>query len=277
MPKKPHEEHENHERYLVTYADLITLLLGLFVILYASSKADTPKYIAISNALRNIFNGSGRVLDVGGARGGAMPKLPNPSKAGGDVGLGQLQIRIMEALEILPPDSSVAGADSSRAQGGQKNKGGIQIELQERGLVIHLSESMFFDSGLAEIKPEGLEVLDLVAPALRSTVRMIRVEGHTDNTPIHTERFPSNWHLSAVRAINTATYLIDQHRIPSTRVSVAGYGEFRPVVPNETPEQRQTNRRVDLVILSTQESSREPVSLSEAGPDLSASSAPHGE
>lgn len=108
MPKKTHEEHENHERYLVTYADLITLLLGLFVILYASAKVDTLKYIAVSKAMRNFFTGSGKVIDRGGARGGLMPMLPNPSKTGGEEAMTRMEATIAEAIERMAATNGTA-------------------------------------------------------------------------------------------------------------------------------------------------------------------------
>lgn len=259
MPKKPHEEHENAERYLITYADLITLLLGLFVILYASSKADTPKYIAVSAALRNFFNGSGRVIDNGGARGGLLENLPNPSNAGGEISLTQLQLEISDALTEVATDSITEDpGPQAHAPAVEATSDSIRMELEERGLVIHLAESMFFDSGKAVIKKEGLAALDKVAGELKGTNHSIRVEGHTDDTPIYTARFPSNWHLSAVRAINTAMYLVDKHKISNTRLSVAGYGEFRPLTTNDTPQNRKKNRRVDLVILSETAVEQEP-------------------
>jgi len=215
MPKMPHEEHENHERYLVTYADLITLLLGLFVILYASAKVDTPKYIVVSKAMRNFFTGSGKVIDRGGARGGLMPMLPNPSKTGGEEAMTRMEATIAEAIERM---AATNGTAAGTAGEGTDSTSHIQVEMQERGSVIHLAESMFFDPGTAYIKSEGLRALDVVAPSLKTTMRLIRIEGHTDNTPIQTTLYPSNWHLSTASAITTATYLIEHHHIPSVRV-----------------------------------------------------------
>jgi len=214
MKKKHEGEHDNLERWLLTYADLITLLLGLFVILYAMSKVDAEKFRAVAGALNKVFN-----VGKPQHQGGVLPKLPKPTDA-----LNENEEKALFALK-----NHIAELLQSSAERGLN----VEMTINERGLVIHLSEQLFFDSGRADLKPEGQRSLDQVAVALLEIPNEIRIEGHTDDVPIHTAEFPTNWHLSVARAVNTALYLIERHTLPPTRVAVAGYGEYRPLMPND--------------------------------------------
>jgi len=238
MKKKQAAEHDNADRWLLTYADLITLLLGLFVILYAVSSLNASKYNEITTAFKKIF-GVGKAQN----QGGILPHLPIPSESGSeDKSLFALMDRISSSLKEY----------------GEGSHASVQMEVTERGLVIHLSEQLFFDSGQADIKLDAKRSLDQVAHSLLEIPNDIRIEGHTDNVPIHTFEFPSNWHLSTERAVNTAMYLIDRHGFPTKRLSVAGYSEYRPLVANDTAVHRARNRRVDIVVLRSKESKKEP-------------------
>jgi chemotaxis protein MotB len=135
----------------------------------------------------------------------------------------------------------------------------IHASLDERGLTIRFLDTALFDLGQADLKPEARAILDNVASILRSLPNPIRVEGHTDNLPINTYRFPSNWELSTARATTVVRYLAEKHGIPPDRLSAAGYGEWRPVAPNDTPEHRAQNRRVDIVVLRTDLAKQEPL------------------
>ena len=136
----------------------------------------------------------------------------------------------------------------------------LQTEVTERGLVIHIVESSLFDEGSADLKPRAMEVLDVVADELKDIPNHIRIEGHTDDRPISTPQYPSNWELSSARATSVVRYLVDNHDIPQNRISALGYGEYRPVKPNNSIENRALNRRVDIVILTTELSMTEPES-----------------
>jgi len=126
----------------------------------------------------------------------------------------------------------------------------VQLELQERGLIVRFAEQVFFDLGEATLKPEAMTALRKIAPVLKELPNALRVEGHTDNWPIRTERFPSNWELSVHRATNVVRFLIEEQGFDPDRLSAAGYAEYRPIRPNDTAENRAVNRRVDIVILN---------------------------
>jgi len=225
--RKEEAEPENQERWLLTYADLITLLLGLFVILYAMSKIDTKKYAEVVAALGGVF---------GSADASAM----------------RLKIvQIDKGLPDLYRERTSIENEIKKALKLDEKSLPITITEDERGVTVHLQEQLLFASGSADLKASSLTMLDQLAEALRKMTNDVRVEGHTDNVPIHSAAFPSNWHLSVGRALNVGYYLIEKHGIDPEKVSVVGYSEYRPLVPNTTDENRSKNRRVDIVVVTT--------------------------
>lgn len=221
----PH--HNNEDRWLLTYSDLITLLLGLFVILYAISKVDAGKYAEIASALSGVFGSQRGVISV------------HPAV------LDQSAILQSERQRIVRDVRNALQLDTQQMP--------ITVTENERGVTVHIMEELLFASGSADIKASSLSALDTLAGVLRTLPNDLRVEGHTDNVPISTLQFPSNWHLSVARALNVAYYLIQQHGLIQERVSVVGYSEFLPIAANDTPEHRSQNRRVDIVILASAE------------------------
>jgi chemotaxis protein MotB len=237
--KKHHEEHENHERWLITYADLITLLLGLFVVLYSMSQLDLQKYQQFAAAFSRIFGGGAGILP--GDKGVlAAPIVP---KSGGDGGGTDKE----DLLSDKPGDKLEIQLNAILSSSIKAKE--VILTTTPEGLTIHLLERLLFESGSAELRAESKAVLDTLAEILRLLPNKIRIEGHTDNRPIRSARFPSNWHLSVARALNTAYYLMGRGVRPE-KISIAGYAEFRPIAPNDTEENRAKNRRVDIVILS---------------------------
>jgi chemotaxis protein MotB len=229
--------HENHERWLLTYADLITLLMVFFVVLYSMSSADSTKWKHISAALQQAFN-----VDVlqGAAptspiEGDSMPTAPadNLIKDSDVPQVSRLQDKIQAVLDGISqaPDVSVG--------------------VDREGVVIRMSGSYLFDSGRAELKPNSLAVLDAIASEIRLLPNEIRVDGHTDSMPIDSPRYPTNWELSSARALAVTRYLTETDRIAADRMIAAGFGEFRPLVPNDTREHRALNRRVEIHLLSS--------------------------
>ena len=219
--------HDNQERWLLTYADLITLLLGLFVILYAMSKIDMKKYDQVVAALGGVF-GSGD---------GAAP----------------VKLRITDLQEGLPDvftQRAKVESEIRRALQLDTKSLPVSVSQDERGVVVHIQEELLFPSGSADLKSTSLETLDRLAEVFRAMPNDIRVEGHTDNVPIRTRAFPSNWHLSVGRALNVGYYLIEKHQMNPEKVSVVGYSEYRPIAPNITVENRAMNRRVDIVVVT---------------------------
>jgi chemotaxis protein MotB len=237
--KKHEEEHENLERWLLTYADLITLLLAFFIIMYSMSKIDAKKFGAMAAAFQSVLRGGASVL-----KGDAIV-MPND-----DLGAGPLQVGDLKLLE----------AEIKRVTNELKQKTKISTEVGERGLIIHITESALFQPGKAYLTPGAMKALDVLAEVIRNVPNDIRIEGHSDDTPIHTAEFPSNWELSTARATQVVRYLIEKHNFSPVKISAMGYAEYRPLFPNDTPENRAKNRRVDIIILSPKKLLDEPYS-----------------
>lgn len=236
MPKKKtHEgEPENLDRWLLTYADLITLLLGLFVILYSMSDTNKAKYESFVAALGNTFGGRSVFSGQKSVIIGPVRERINPAAKATKGGLSSAHKQLISNLSELLKDQISANE--------------VEIINTPGGVSIHLKDTLLFNTGKADILFQALQTLDMITKFLETIPNMLRVEGHTDNVPIHNEIFPSNWHLSVARAMNTGYYLI-QKGIPPQRISIAGYSEYQPTVPNDTDENRAKNRRVEIIIL----------------------------
>lgn len=230
-------ERENLERWLLTYADLITLLLAFFIVLYSMSKIDIEKFHEVTVALQCVLHGTGPLSLPPGSR------FADDELGDGDLELGDLGVLRYEIETRL---GKLGLSDN------------ITATLDRRGLVIRVSESTFFNLGSADLRIEAVDILDLIAEFLLRIPNHIRIEGHTDNLPIQTSKYPSNWELSVNRATICVRYLIIKHGFPPERISALGYGEYRPIAGNETPESRIKNRRVDIIVLSWEEKRKEP-------------------
>jgi chemotaxis protein MotB len=236
--------HENQERWLLTYADLITLLMVFFVVMYSMSRADVSKFAKLQAALQRAFHvevlKGDTPTSIGGEHGASPVRLTleetpaNPAFVALDNRLISTVDDLRQALSQLP------GSESS-AQ--------VQIGPARDGVVISLSGNVLFDSGKAELKPRGMEMLNAVAGRLRLLPNEVRIEGHTDDIPISTRAYPTNWELSAARATTVARYLSEPGGITAPRLVAAGYGQHRPVESNGTREGRARNRRVDIVVI----------------------------
>lgn len=229
---------DNPDRWLLTYADLITLLLAFFIIMYSMSRIDAKKFGQVSQALQGILKG-------GGPSAIHLPDLNSLSPGHGIMRVGDLkmlQTKVQQQVNKLGRDKDVAA------------------EVNERGLVIHIMESAMFDEARADLKPRARELLDLVAGDIVHLPNQVRVEGHTDDRPINTDRFPSNWELSTARATAVVRYMIDNHGYPPEKISALGYASYRPFLPNNSMENRARNRRVDIVVLTMELSQKEPQS-----------------
>ncbi|TFH65413.1 MAG: hypothetical protein E4G91_02595 [Candidatus Zixiibacteriota bacterium] len=259
------EDSEDTGRWLLTYSDLITLLLAFFVVMYSMSRIDAKKFGKMSEHLQGAFHSE----DKGQASAGEF-----------DLGSGVLKIgRLKTVAQHLR--SSLGTSNNRISMGGQgvpmtradsvAGKSGfsaaepISMEINERGLVIHVVESALFESGQATLKPEALAVLDRIAREIMNLPNQVRVEGHTDDRPIMTTRFPSNWELSSARATAVVRYLIEKHSFSPEKLSALGFGEYRPLAPNTSDENRAKNRRVDVVILTDNLSKYEPMPVDTAG------------
>ena len=218
--ESPFHESGEKDRYLITYADLITLLLGLFIILYAISNIDANKYKRIISAVGDVFGNHAKTISVKSA--------VAPSKIGNN---DLLKSKLMQLINKYHYNNS------------------IMLEQNKRGITIHILDDILFKSGSADLTSSSLLVLDRLAVILKSLPNDIRIEGHTDDVPINTPSFPSNWHLSVTRALNTAYFLIHNENLPPEKISIVGYSEYRPIDSNSTALGRANNRRVDIVII----------------------------
>jgi chemotaxis protein MotB len=218
----------NHERWLVSFADLMTLLFALFVVMYAS--ADHERARAVAEAFAGQVGGQDKMA----AQPGGTGVLPG----------GQGVLNAQAAVVTAQANVEQALANNERL------KASARVTKTERGFVVSLAEAGFFAPGEADVREDALNLVDDLADSLNGSAPLIRVEGHTDSIPIATERFPSNWELSSARASSVLARLLARG-LPSSRLSVAGYASERPVAANDTSEGRAQNRRVDLVILET--------------------------
>lgn len=255
--KKHEEEHENIERWLVSYADFITLLFAFFVTMYSISRVDGRK---LGSAVESFQRALGSVIaiqmfqkDPGifSSSNTAIPYNLTPIE-------GYPPTAEARAFEKLAKDIKKGIDDISKGNPEILNPGQIKFILEKRGLVIRISEHLFFKSGDASIQPEFIPLLEILGKSLEKIPNHVRVEGHTDNVPINTPRFPSNWELSTARATTIVRYFLTHFNFTPDRLSATGYAEYYPIASNETPEGRLQNRRVDFVILSQKEMESEP-------------------
>ncbi len=235
--KKKHEEHENHERWLVSYADFITLLFAFFVVMYSVSSTNEGKLKAAADSISQAFN---PIIAMSASPIRIDPKITS------------------ELSSVIHPDFKVYQRIQDAV--GESGEWGdrVQVTVEKRGIVIRVADTVIFDTGKAEIRSEAKEVLQKVGHIMATLNNQVRVEGHTDNIPIKTARYPSNWELSTDRASGIVRYFIDDAKMAPERLSAAGYSEFKPIIGNDTSDGRAKNRRVDIVILNEQESAQEP-------------------
>jgi chemotaxis protein MotB len=268
LRKKKVPEHVNHERWLVSYADFITLLFAFFTTLYAISTVDAQKMGKMVLSMRASFDGSvfptgsdTLSLSKGEGAGSALSRdLVEHVTVPKEKALKEYTISGMKDLKTnfvensLPKGEVIAmGRLRDNVDGVVKRRGvtgKVRTRMETRGLVISL-DGTFFDSGSDQLRPEGREMLDALAEDLMSMKNLIRIEGHTDNVPIKTVRFPSNWELSTARATSIVACLIEQFSFSPEKLSGSGFAEFCPIASNDTPEGRARNRRVDIVVLNS--------------------------
>lgn len=213
------EQAPAHNRWLTTFNDLITLLMVFFVLLFSMGHTDVKRFSDFQNALQNAMG----VMDTGRF---------------GDEGL------IDDEQSMTEPS-----AESSMQTLGQlPDTSGLEAEYTRKGIRLTLKDELLFQSGSAEITVQGLELLHTVGALIKPMHRQIRVEGHTDDLPIATERYPSNWELSAARAVNVVKFFTEHIGIAPALLSAAGYGSFKPKAANDSQAHRGENRRVEIVL-----------------------------
>jgi len=229
----------SHERWLVSYADFITLLFAFFVVLFATGQSDKRKKAELAVSIQSAFNDLG-IFD-------AHSNLRQLQQVSGSSGFAASAPVVQSAMP-LDESKLVLKQHLEAAAQAEINDGVIAIHESPNGLVVSLQEAGFFDSGAVGIRPSSLPVLHRIAAILPESA--LRVEGHTDDVPIHTAQFASNWELSSSRASSIARLLLLHPNVHADRMSVAGYAEYHPVASNDTVEGRARNRRVDIVLLT---------------------------
>lgn len=239
--KNRHHEEEEHdeasEAWLLPYSDLMTLLLAVFIVLFAVSKVDTEKAKAISNAFRNISSSYSPLATTGGGE----------SIVGNGVGESIIagESTTYKDLELLMENINQALID-------EELNGLVTFSITDRGLSMCLNDAFLFDPAKAEIKSEHNGIILKIGEILKPLNYYIRIEGHTDNLPINTSIYSSNWELSCARAASIVRFLIHNTGMDDKKISAVGYADSRPVGDNNTPEGRAQNRRVNILVLYEQ-------------------------
>ncbi|MBI4873178.1 MAG: OmpA family protein [Acidobacteria bacterium] len=258
--KKTPPGHSNHERWLISYADFITLLFALFVVMFASSQTDRGKARQISESVRRALEENQFASALNGILGGtADRKGPGNAMRKGPGGARKAspaadKERMQGPLtELRPSLEALTRELKEEIAGGQ-----MKLELQKRGLVVSLQQAAFFPSGEERIDPSKFAAIGKVAESIQKLPNPVRLEGHTDPMPIHNARYRGNWDLSAARSIAMLELLSGRFGVPRQRLAIAGYADTAPVAANDTELGRARNRRVDIVILSEQGVKSEP-------------------
>jgi len=247
MKEKPKlSEHAHRDRWLVSYADFITLLFAFFVVLYASSQTDRIKQKQIANSIESAFQALGLFPS-------SIPSVHNSGAlADSRDSTAPVNVILGDDLSASPEvqrDLRTLQAKLTGTLSNQIAEHVVALRLGRDGLTISLREAGFYNSGSAVPHASSGPTLDKIAAALAAEPYDLRIEGHTDNVPIHTAQFASNWELSTARATELAKILILEHGIAPGRLSAAGYAQFHPVASNQTAEGRGENRRVDIIVL----------------------------
>ncbi|MDN5751969.1 MAG: flagellar motor protein MotD [Nitrosospira sp.] len=260
------EEPANHERWVVSYADFITLLLAVFAVMYALSQVNEGKYRTLAGSLVSaIAKERGRRDTVIAAPEPAPAPAPPVLTPSDDPAakrasrFGEAQLRQQEKMRGIARD--IMAAFAHLVKDGQ-----VQVTQSERGVRVEINASALFPLGEAALQEDSIKALNAVGQVLKHVEHAIQVEGHTDNIPIITPKFPSNWELSAARASSVVRLLID-NEVQATRLTAVGYGENRPVESNDTEEGRARNRRVTVMILATLPDASSPDTSLDTSPD----------
>jgi chemotaxis protein MotB len=243
MAKKKHEEHENHERWLVSYADFITLLFAFFVVMYSISSVNEGKFRTVSDSIKAALN-----------------PVVSPSSTLAPFTIGQTK-----ALSLKPTIEEAKEPAIRRLRQimrSLKNEIHLEVvqlrELTNGDIILTLPDTVLFRPGDSTLRSEALPFVQAISEVLVELDRHVRVEGHTDNVPIATVQFPSNWELSATRAVAVVRSMSEQYGVPSENLSAVGHADSRPQTDNLTPEHRAKNRRVEIVVLERKQAPYPP-------------------
>ena len=247
----------NHERWLVSYADFITLLFAFFVVLYASSQVDKRKVGRLALSIQvafqelGVFETSNTMIPLNDSEPVPFSKIQVIENAERTADMERF---VQPMKGELSPALSVAmkniQAELEKALAPEIRNRVVEVKARREGLVVSLREIGFYEAGSAMLRPTSKDAIDRLAQVLQIRTESLRIEGHTDNTPIHNQRFTSNWELSTARASELIKVFIEKYAFEPRRLSASGFAEYHPVSPNDSPEGRSRNRRVDIVILN---------------------------
>lgn len=256
--KKPPEEHENHERWLISYADFITLLFAFFVVMYAISSINEGKYRVLSDSLINAFKKAptdDQPLRLGSSQNKTRPIKPaTPKKLASDID-PRIKKRAEDMRQIAQDLLKILEPLISNNQ--------VKITQSVRGVTVEINAAVLFAPGQATLQPNIVKALTSVAQILAQAPNQIQVEGHTDDIPINTPYYPSNWELSSARA-SSVVRLFSANDIAPDRLVAIGYADNRPVVPNTDSESRARNRRVTMLIISEAPTKTTEISINDS-------------
>ncbi len=251
MKKKKHEEHANHERWLVSYADFITLLFAFFVVMYAVSEVDAQRMKDVVGAIRFAmhFEGTGGVgepMIFSGPQANQIFVNQHKVKSGGGIPISQ-------RLDLIQIKEKLEERLNSGHMKDEATKS-LQLAVTERGLRIRMLDAYFFDPGSSVLRPEAIPIIDSIAAIIKPLKHMIRVEGHSDSEGSGGREEFINWEISTDRSLTIVRYLIEGYRIEPQRLSIGAYAHYRPVATNATEEGRALNRRIDMFVMTSGES-----------------------
>jgi chemotaxis protein MotB len=225
--KRSTEDDVNTNAWMDTYADTITLLLTFFILLYSMSSIDSQKLKELSQALQNSLTGTVEISEI--------ENIEDLKIQAGNTEYENLSEKLNKIIE----NNGLTEV--------------IKIREEDRGIVLQLDETILFDSGRADLKDYSREVLETITTIINNTDNDVLVEGNTDDVPMNNERFASNWELSTARAVSVVRYFVETKNLNPTRFAVKGYGQYKPLVDNSTPENKAINRRVDILIVEQKE------------------------
>jgi len=241
-PRRVNHGHVNHERWVISYADFVTLLFAFFVVMFATANADKGKARAVAEAVKAALDPKSNPHSKQ-----IIQELLNKDKKISPEAAKQTVAELTPSLNLLQKNLKE-----------EIQRGEVELHLESRGLTVSFKQAALFDSGAADIKPSAFSALEKTADAILKVPNQIRLEGHTDNVPIHNDKFKNNWELSSARSIAMLEFLTERFSVPVKRLAVSGYADVAPVASNDTEQGRARNRRVDVVILSSVASKWEP-------------------
>jgi chemotaxis protein MotB len=273
MRKKKPPAHENHERWLVSYADFITLLFAFFVVMFASSQADKGRAKEVSEAVRKALE-DGKMPTIAAILGGVVDDRGKGNDELKGPAVKKRDIIPQEPRKKPPSDLEPSLKVLTVELQPEIRQGKLELTLEPRGLVISLKEAAFFASGDDAIQPSSYPIIAKLAAVIVKLGNPLRLEGHTDSVPINTARFRSNWELSAARSIAMLELLNTKFGIERDRMAIVGYADTVPVASNDTDAGRARNRRVDIVVVSPAGMRVEPAQSSAPPAPAPAPSAP---